>query len=56
MESVAVIKVAVCVKRVELVSLHQHHDKPFRTLATESEIRQKLVISLLLKRCECGKK
>ena len=34
MESVAVIKVAVCVKRVELVSLHQHHDKPFRTFAT----------------------
>ena len=34
MESVAVIKVAVGVKREELVSLHQEHNEPFRTFAT----------------------
>ena len=34
MKSVAGIKVAVGVKRAELVSLHQDHDEPFRTFAT----------------------
>ena len=32
--SIAVIKVAIGVKRAELMSLHQDHDKPFRTFAT----------------------
>ena len=34
MESVPVMKVAVGFKRAELLSLHQDHDEPFRTLAT----------------------
>ena len=34
MESVAVIKVAIGVKRAELMRLHQDHDVPFRTFAT----------------------
>ena len=34
MESIAVIKVAVGVRRAELMNLHQDHDEPFRTFAT----------------------
>ena len=35
MDSVGVIKVAIGVKRAELMSLHQDHDGPFRTFATD---------------------
>ena len=48
MEPVAVIKVADGVKRAELVSLHQDHDEPFRTIVTRVRSKAKLVISLLL--------
>ena len=34
LESIAVIKVAVGVKRAQLMSMHQDHDEPFRTFAT----------------------
>ena len=48
-ESAAGTKVAVGVKRAELMSLHQDHNEPFRTFAIIVEKRQKLVISLQLK-------
>ena len=32
-ESIAVIKVAIGVRRAKLMSLYQDHDKPFRTFA-----------------------
>ena len=34
MESIAVIKVAIGVKRAELMGMCQGHDEPFRTFAT----------------------
>ena len=34
MESIPVIKVAIGVKRAELMSLHQDHDELFRTFST----------------------
>ena len=33
-KSVAVIKVEVVVKRIEMMCLHQDHDEPYRTFAT----------------------
>ena len=33
MESIAVIKVCVCVKRAEIMSLHQDHNELFRMFA-----------------------
>ena len=50
-ESVAVIKVAIDVKRVELMSLLQHHDEPFRTfVCSEAKTCNFTTVS----KCKCG--
>ena len=54
MELIAVIKVAVGVKRAELVSLHQDHDEPFRTFATR--VQSKAETCNFTTVSECGKK
>ena len=41
-ESVAVIKVSVGVKRAKLVILHQENDEPFRTFATHVPSKSRL--------------
>ena len=56
MRSVAVIKVAVGVKRAELVSLHLDHDEPFRTFATRVRSKAETCNFTTVKECECGKK
>ena len=54
MESLEVVKVAVVVKRAELVSLHKDHDEPFRTFATR--VRSKAFNFITVSERECGKK
>ena len=44
MESVAVIKIAVCVKRKDMVSLHRDQDKPFRLLATRVRSKKHVIL------------
>ena len=56
MESVAVIKVAIGVKRAELMSLHQDHDEPFRTFATRVRSKAETCNFTTVSECECGKK
>lgn len=56
MESVAVIKVAVDVKRAELVSLHLDQDIPFKTFATRVRIRAETCNFITVSDCECEKK
>ena len=56
MESVAVIKVAVGVKRAELVRLHKDHDEPFRTFATRVRSKAETCNFTTVSECECGKK
>ena len=56
MESVAVIKVAVNVKKAELVSLHQDHDEPFRTFATRVRSKVETCNFTTVSKCLCGKK
>ena len=46
MESIVVIKVAIGVKKAELMSLHQVHDEQFRMFATVYAANQKPAISL----------
>ena len=56
MELVAVVKVAVGVKRAELLSLHQVHDEPFRTFATRVRSNAETCNFTTVSKCECGKK
>ena len=52
----AVIKVAVGVKRAELVRFHQDHDEPFRTFATRVRSKAETCNFTTVSECECGKK
>ena len=56
MDSVAVVKVAVSVKRAELQSLHQDHDEPFRTFATRVRNKVETCNFTTVSKCESGKK
>ena len=56
MDSVAVVKVAVSVKRAELQSLHQVHDEPFRTFATRVRNKVETCNFTTVSECECGNK
>ena len=56
MESVAVIKVAVGVKRAELLSLHQDHNEPFWTVTTCVRSKAETCNFTTVSECECGKK
>ena len=53
MESVAAIKVAVGVKRAGLVSLHQDHDEPFRTLTNRVRSKAEACNFTTVSECEC---
>ena len=56
MESVAVIKVAVGVKRAELVRLHQDQDEPFRTFGNRVLSKAETCNFMTISECGCGKK
>ena len=56
MVSVAVIKVAVGVKRAELVSLHQDDDKPLRKVAKFVRSKAETCNFNTFSKCKCGKK
>ena len=56
MESVAVIKIALSVKRAELVRLHQDHDEPFRTFATRVRSKVEACNFTTVSKCACGNK
>ena len=56
MESVAVLKVEVGVKRAELVSLHQDHNEPSRTFATRVRSKAEPCNFTTVSDVECGKK
>ena len=56
MESVAVIKVVVGVKRAVLVSLHQDHDEPFRTFATRVRSKVETCNFTIVSECVCENK
>ena len=53
MHSVAVIPVATCVLRTELLQLHQERDEAFRAFA--ARVRGKAETCAFNARCECGK-
>ena len=58
MESIAVIKVAIGVKRAKLMSLHQDHDELFRErLPPVYAVKQKsaILIQSVTLQCDCGK-
>ena len=56
MKSVEVIKVAVSVKRAELVSLHQDDNEPFRTSANRVWSKVETCSFTTTSECEWGKK
>ena len=56
MEEVAVIKVAVGVKRAELISLNQDQDEPFRTFAIYVRSKTETCNFTTVSECECGMK
>ena len=53
MRSLAVIPVATCVLRTELLQLHQEHDEAFR--AFTARVRGKAEKCAFAEECECGK-
>ena len=55
MESIAVIKVAIGVKRAELMNLHQDHDEPFRTFATRVSSKAETCNFTTVSENDCGK-
>ena len=55
MESIAVIKVSIGVKRTELMSLHQNHNEPFRTFATCVRSKAETCNFTTVSECDCGK-
>ena len=55
MESIAVIKVAIGVRRAELMNLHQDHDEPFRTFATRVRSKAETCNFTTVSECDCGK-
>ena len=56
MESVAVIQVAIGVKKAELMSLHKDHVEPFRTFSTRVRSKAETCNFTTVSQCECGKK
>ena len=54
MESIAVIKVAIGVKRAKLMSLHQDHDELFRTLAIRVCSKAETCNFTTISECDCG--
>ena len=56
MESVSVIKVAIGVKRVELMSLHQDRNESFRTFATHVRRKAETCNFRTVSECECRTK
>ena len=54
MESLAVIKVAVGVRRVELMKMTQDHDEEFRTFATKVRGKAETCEFNTLSKCSCG--
>ena len=56
MEPVAVIKVALKVKRAELMRLNQEHDEPFKTFTTRVRSKAETCNFKTVSECKCGKK
>ena len=54
MESIAVIKVALGVRRTELMKISQDNDEPFRTFATCVRAKSETCKFHTLSRCSCG--
>ena len=54
MESIAVIKDAIGVKRAELMNLYQDHDEPFRTFVTRVRSKAKTCNFNTISECNCG--
>ena len=54
-ESIAVIKVAIGVRRAELMNLHQYHDEPFRTFANRVQSKAETCNFTTVSECDCGK-
>ena len=55
MESIAVIKVAIGVKRAELMGMSQDHDEPFRTFATRVRSKAETCNFTTMSECQCGR-
>ena len=55
MELIAVIEVAVGLRRAELMNLHQDHDEPFRTFATRVRSKAETCNFTTVSECDCGK-
>ena len=55
MESIAVIKVAIGVKRAVLMKLHQDHDEPFRTFAIRVRSKEETCNFTTVSECDCEK-
>ena len=55
MELIAVIEVAVGLRRAELMNLHQDHNEPFRTFATRVRSKAETCNFTTVSECDCGK-
>ena len=55
MESIAVIKIAIGVRRAELMNLHQDHDEPFRMFANRVRSKAETCNFTTVSECDCGK-
>ena len=55
MESITFIKVAIDVRRAELMNLHQDHNEPFRTFPTRVRSKAETCNFTTVSECDCEK-